>query len=321
MNGTVANNPPESEINALYTLFDSGDFRQSESRCRRLLESYPESFLVLNLLGVALSSQGRNAEAVVCYEKAIQANAEYADAALEKFTMAVKLDPHYGDAQNNLGVMLQTLNQHESALNHLAIAVRLRPNSAISQFNYAKSLAALGQLEEALGMYDRAIILDSGYFEAYNNRGNVLEALHRLEAARASYTKAIQLKPDYALAYSNRGILQKNSGDYRGAFADFTRLVELDCWNQDGSDQNLKFRLYVNLGDIHMYYREFQQALAAYDLALGIEPDNLDVPGFKGNAIAALGRISEGLSLKQAAFGVISFDKVKGVSILHGQAQ
>jgi len=47
----------------------------------------------------------------------------------------------------------------------------------------------------------------------------------------------------------------------------------------------------------------------------------LDVAGFKGNAVAALGNLREGLQLRQESFGVVSFDISKGVSIIHGQTK
>ncbi|MCH2356195.1 MAG: tetratricopeptide repeat protein, partial [Pseudomonadales bacterium] len=136
--------------------------------------------------------------------------------------------------------------------------------------------------------------------------------------ARKSYTSSIRLKSDYALAYSNRGRVQKKIGNYAGAMEDFSKAIEFGSWRDNASDQNLKARLYVNLGDILMFFRKYARARAAYDEALKIEPDNQNLIGMKGNAIAALGEIEEGLKLKQQGYGVISFDSLKGVSINHG---
>jgi len=185
--------------------------------------------------------------------------------------------------------------------------------------NLAKSLRVQGKLDEALSIYNRAIELKQDYFQAYNNRGKLFEDLHEYEQARKSYTMSLQIKPDYALAYSNRGAVEKKIGNYDGALRDFTKAIELDGWKENPSDQNLKSRLYVNLGDILMFFTQFDKALAAYDEALKIDADNLNLIGMKGNAVAALGRIKEGLQLKQEGFGVICFDKIAGVSISHGK--
>jgi tetratricopeptide (TPR) repeat protein len=112
-------------------------------------------------------------------------------------------------------------------------------------------------------------------------------------------------------------------GNYPGARRDFNKAVELDPWRPENSkeDSNLKFRLHINLGDIQMYFREYDKALAAYDRAAEIDPDDLDVLAFKGNAVAGLGNLREGLQLRQESFGFISFDISKGVSIIHGQTK
>ena len=47
-----------------------------------------------------------------------------------------------------------------------------------------------------------------------------------------------------------------------------------------------------------------------------IEPENKDLPAFKGNALAGLGKLSEGLKLRQKSFGFIRFDIAEGVSIV-----
>ena len=124
-------------------------------------------------------------------------------------------------------------------------------------------------------------------------------------------------------AYSNRGIVEKTLGNYSGARRDFSSAVDLDPWRAENlkEDSRFKFRLYINLGDIQMYFKEFDKALITYGRAAEIDPRNLDVAGFKGNAIIALGNVSEGLKLRQESFGFVSFDMFKGVSIIHGRAQ
>ncbi|MDP6650814.1 MAG: tetratricopeptide repeat protein, partial [Gammaproteobacteria bacterium] len=84
------------------------------------------------------------------------------------------------------------------------------------------------------------------------------------------------------------------------------------------SDQNLQFRLQVNIGDLLLFFRRYEEAIAAYDEALKLEPESQDVVAFKGNPIAALGRLEEALTLIQQGYGFISFDKDSGVSIKHG---
>lgn len=214
------------------------------------------------------------------------------------------------DSQGN---SLEAIQNHEKA-------IQLQPDYADAYNNVGIILSRLGRPEEAVDIYDKAIDLEPDYFEAYNNRGSLLEDLQRHEEARKSYTNSIRLKSDYALAYSNRGRVQKKIGNYEGIMEDFSKTIELGSWGDNASDQNLKSRLYVNLGDILMIFRNYAKALAAYNEALNIEPDNQNLIGMKGNAIAALGDIEEVLKLKQQGYGVVSFDSLKGVSINYGRS-
>ena len=331
----AAKNPPNAETDTLLSLYYSRNLLHAEKSCRELLARYPESALVFNILGMVSDAQGKDLQAIKNYKKATQLKPDYADAfnnigillnrlgrpkeAVARFEEAVRADSDFADACNNLGVMLQNPGQHEKALEHLSKAIKFKSTCPATHFNYAKSLRAQGKLEQALNIYNEAIDLKPDYFEAYNNRGNRLEDLQRDEEARKSYTSSIRLKSDYALAYSNRGRVQKKIGNYTGAMEDFFKAIEFGSWRDNASDQNLKSRLYANLGDILMFFRQYARAWAAYDEALKIEPDNQNLIGMKGNAIAALGEIEEGLKLKQQGYGAISYDNLKGVSFNHGQ--
>ena len=329
-------NPPDAELKRLLSLYDTRDFTGAEGLCRELITTYPDSATVLNFLGVVFEAQGKSEEALLAYESAIQKNTNNLDVyhnagillnklgrpkeAINKFREVVELDPEDVDARNNIGVILQKLNQHEEALTHLSKAVTLSPGNASVFFNYANSLKAIGKDDEALEIYNQAVRLDPAFSVAFNNRGNLLESMKRYEDARRSYTRAIELDRSYVSAYSNRGVVEKKLGNYPGAAKDFTKATELDPWQPENpsQDRNFKFRLYVNLGDIQMYFGEHSRALDSYNTAAEIEPESSDVLAFKGNALAALGNLSEGLLLRQKSFGFICFDVSEGVSIIHG---
>ncbi len=333
-NVATGNNPPFPEINALYNCLDAGDLRQTEQGCRNLLRHYPQSEILNNLLGVTFYTAGRNTEALICYQLALKCKPGYADAhhniglllksigrdaeAIASFKRAVELEPDFADAMNNLGVVLQDLQRTDEALHYLRTASKLSPDGAAIHFNYGNSLRAKELLNEAVTMFNRAIQLDPGFAAAYNNCAAILEKMQRLEEAYNYYSRAIQLQPKFSQAFSNRGSLLKKMSNHEGALQDFRRALEYGNWTGGPADQNLKSRLLVNIGDILMYLRRYAEALDAYEKALAAEPDNTDILAFKGNALAAMGRIAEGLRLRQAAFGFIAFDNKQGITIKHG---
>ena len=65
-------NPPQDQINAMVALYQSGEMTKTEQACRELLQIYPQTLIVMNVLGGALSGQGKLQEAVQVFDKATQ---------------------------------------------------------------------------------------------------------------------------------------------------------------------------------------------------------------------------------------------------------
>jgi len=87
----------------------------------------------------------------------------------KEFREAIKINPNYADAHNNLGILLQNLNRYEEAEKEYRESIRINPN----------------------------------YAEAHNNLGNLLQNLNRYEEAEKEYREAIRINPNYILAYQN----------------------------------------------------------------------------------------------------------------------
>ena len=335
MTGIEDKNPPRSDLEKLSGLYNSGDLTAVKSFCDVLLAAHPHSAIVYNVLGVALEGQGNLEDSLVAYETAAEKDPNHLDSchnaavllgrlgrfeeAKDKYNIIVDLAPDDADARNNLGVVLQNLNEHSSAVKHFQKAVVLEPRNSSAFFNYANSLKEIGESDKALENYDHSLRINPSFFLAHNNRGSLLEMMGRDEEARKSYSIAINLKPNYFTAYSNRGGVEKRLGNYPEAASDLCKALELDPWKPEDSSEvtNYKFRLHVSLGDIQMYLGQYEKALDSYESASAIEPENEDLPAFKGNALAGLGKLSEGLKLRQKSFGFIRFDIAEGVSIVH----
>ena len=236
-------NPGQDQINKLIALFQSGELRQTEQACKELLQNYPQSFLVCNVLGVALQAQGKLQEAVQSFGQAIQLKSDFAEAycnhgsalkdlgqvneAMHSFDKAIQLKPDFVEAYNNRAAALKDLGQLQDAVQSYDKAIQLRPNYAEAYSNRGGALRDFGQLNEAVLSYDKAIEQNPDYVEAYINRGVALKDLGQLQEAVESYNKAIQLKPDFAVAYSNRGNTLKELGQLDDAMQDFGKAIQL----------------------------------------------------------------------------------------------
>ena len=133
--------------------------------------------------------------------QAIKAHREGRLVEAEKLYLEIlRIQPANLVANNNLGVLLYTLDRLNEAEASYKKAIELKPDYVAAHKNLGVTLQDLGRLNEAEASYKKAIELKPDYVEAYYNLGTVLRMLGRLNEAITSYKKAIELKPDYVEA-------------------------------------------------------------------------------------------------------------------------
>lgn len=187
-------NPSQEQVNELINLYHSGQMVETEQACRELLRTYPQSLIIINILGAALKGQGKLQETVKAFDKVIQ------------------LKPDFAEAYSNRGATLKDLGQLEEALKDYAKAIQLKPDYAEAYYNRGNAFKEIGKRREAMQEFSKAIQLKPDYAEAYHNHADVLKDLGQLEEALESCDKAIQLRPDLAKAYYNRGVVLQGLG-------------------------------------------------------------------------------------------------------------
>lgn len=245
-------NPSQDKINALVNLYHSDEMVKTEQACRKLLQAYPQSLVVINVLGLALQGQGKSQEAVESYDRAIQ------------------LSPDYAVAYFNRGIALQKLGQLYKAVESYDKAIQLKSDYAAAYCNRGNALKDYGLPEMAVESYEKAIQIKPDNAEAYSNRGTALQEMGQLDKAVESHEKAIQLKPDNAAMQYNRYALLLDPDDLMPAIMCMERAVEIDP-----SNVNHRFIL----GMLWDYYGDTQKATNHFDMVekeTGLYRANLD---------------------------------------------
>ena len=74
------NHPSQSEINALITLFSSGQLQEALDEAATLVKNFPEDPLFHNIAGACYAGLGHLESAVNSYDKAIAIKPDYAKA-------------------------------------------------------------------------------------------------------------------------------------------------------------------------------------------------------------------------------------------------
>jgi tetratricopeptide (TPR) repeat protein len=194
----VTKTEPDAEpINELIALVRLGHMAQLELRSKELLRDYPQSVLLLNLLGIALQRQGRLSQAVKVLDKAIA------------------LKPDVAESHSNRGISLKELGQAEKALASYNRAIELQPDFPEAYLNRGNVLKSLGRFDEAAASHERAIAIREDFAEAhrslstlkhYGPDDNQVELMERLFAAvNTSETSKMELGFALAKAHEDLG--------------------------------------------------------------------------------------------------------------------
>ena len=101
------------------------------------------------------------------------------------YRLAVKLNPKYPEAINNLGTVYYAKKSYRRAVTQYRNALRLTPNSASVLSNLGTAYFARKQYDEATKAYEEAFAIDPEIFEQHSSQGVMVQ--ERTIEERAGY--------------------------------------------------------------------------------------------------------------------------------------
>jgi tetratricopeptide (TPR) repeat protein len=107
------------------------------------------------------------------------------DNAEKYYRRAIKLNPKYPEAVNNLGTVYYAKRSYRRAVNQYRNALRISPNSASVLSNLGTAYFARKQYEEAMKTYEQAVAIDPDIFEQHSSQGVLVQ--ERTIEERAGY--------------------------------------------------------------------------------------------------------------------------------------
>jgi tetratricopeptide (TPR) repeat protein len=126
------------------------------------------------------------------------------DQAIEAYTKALSLRPHYAEAQVGLGDARAAKGEHEQAIVHYQKALALDPLNARVQFSLGKIYyGEKGLYYEAVNAYKKAIELDPYFLDARMGLGEIYEEKGLYKDAIAEYRKVIEADAKHTGAHYN----------------------------------------------------------------------------------------------------------------------
>src|SRR5579862_702116 len=101
------------------------------------------------------------------------------------YRRAVKLNPKYPEAINNLGTVYYAKKSYRRAIVQYREALRITPYSASVLSNLGTAYFARKQYEDAMKVYEQALAIDPGIFDQHSGQGVMVQ--ERTVEERAGY--------------------------------------------------------------------------------------------------------------------------------------
>jgi tetratricopeptide (TPR) repeat protein len=229
-----------ADLAPLGVLMNTGRYAELENAARHLLGIRPTFGLLWQLLGVALSKQGK--DALLAWTSAARYSPEDPVAHLnmgnalgrvgrlaeaqQSYGRALALSPDFAEAHNNLGDVLLELGRFDAAISSCRRALRIKPSFAEAHHNLGKALAGLGRTDEAVASFRAALKIAPSIAEVYNSFGNALLRLARLTEAIDNFRQALTINPDFVEAQVNLSGALRSIGRLDEAIAGYRRALQ-----------------------------------------------------------------------------------------------
>jgi alpha-L-glutamate ligase-like protein len=283
------------------------------------LEDGPSEWFIRGKLA---SDQGRDAEAVGHYERALALSAgEMAAAwlnqgvvyrrmgqtrnALASYRSAALAREPYPEAWYNMALAFVELAQLDSAVWAYRQCITQDPNMVNAHYNLGVLYSEQGNADQAIAAWHSAVRTDPGMRKAWFNLGVNLRRAGRPEEAVAAYDSLLVRYPKDERAWFNRGIALKDLGDVEGALASYRAALEADpnyvsAWMNFGSTQ-------ADLGD-------YAAAASAFREAAERDPGSPEARFNLGLQLKRLGETDEAVfAFEQSAQLDVTYDRPRNM--------
>lgn len=210
------------------------EFEKAEQMLRMVLEEEDRYADVHDMLGVIAHSRGNFLVAERHFERALEINPAYTEAALN---LAVTYNDRgkYEKAREIYGRIKVGPAGTTQGLDPFA-----RGKIANMHADLGQAYQDAGLVREAIGEYEKAVHLCPHFADLQTKLGSLLRDINDLPGARARYEAALQAKPNYVPARLQLGVILLASDDSSGAEEHWTHVVSIE---PDNSQAKMYLRM------------------------------------------------------------------------------
>lgn len=298
--------PAQNDVRTTFSrateLHRQGRFEEAIALYRGLVQAQPARLDIQRLLTFALLQAGQAKEAMACARHACETHPARPEAhllvgavqqvrrdwlgALETYESVRQMDPSCGEASYLAGKVLASLGRHAEALERYTQALELDPAATDARIHRARAFARLGREAEALEDCDRLVAAQPKQVSHLLLKGGILLDAGRHEQALAVADEALALSPRLFEAHFLRGQGLEGLGAYEEARNAFN--MALSCAPQ-------RYEVLARLAGLERRRHQPGFSAALCDIALALDPENIDVHYERAAARRELGQLCEAL--------------------------
>lgn len=243
-----------------------------------------------------------------------------AEDAQKYYSSAIKANPNFSMAHNNLGVIYLDKKDFPNAISHLSLSISSDPNNAFAYVNLGNAYKSVGKIDEAKNNWNSAISLNPNIPEPYNNLGLIHHSQGEFDKALEFLKKSIEIDPNYPPPYFHLGVLLAKENQLELAHPYLEQYIRIVRGNAEA---------WALLGNIYLNLGLYDKALNGFKNALSMNPKYAHAINDLGNLYKQKGELVEALKYYQQALnldpslsgtynniGVISFEQGKFAAAL-----
>lgn len=207
--------------------------------------------------------------------------------AIEEWRRVITLVPHYPEAHQGLGALLERVRQTTEAEAELRLALKLNKYYPNALNELGKTLAAQNQLSEAVVNYEKALQLKPHFPDALVNLGEALMRLGKKAEAKTRFEEALRLTPGNTEAAAHLGQLLDEKGEVSAAITRYSEILRASPENTVA---------HYNLGRCMAFLGRSVEAREQYAEALRLQPDFADAHSELAVELAKSGKEAEAMA-------------------------
>jgi tetratricopeptide (TPR) repeat protein len=227
-------NAPEVLYNKSIAHMSLQQYDLAQASLNQAIRFRPENSEYLLLMAQILEKNGKAAEAIEAYNRAIQSGLQnpapaylgigniylsrgQIDVAQTNYSKAVAADPNLLDGYYQLASTYFLQGKLDQAITEFERVVKKQTDRGLAWFYLGVLYSRKSRVDEALNAFQNAVKFSPNRVEAHYELGNILRVKGQRQQALAEYDNALKLVPNYYPAHLQKGLVYESNEQFEEA--------------------------------------------------------------------------------------------------------